>query len=220
MRAGIADIFGICKRNLGVKQEVDIKLCGKLVFCALENASRVNKEVNALLGINKSKVGVIIIHCKKIACKIRCKSRFARLHFQEYLIVDICGNDVFLLFEQLRRNSPSCGRLVVIIHSKNTLSNRKGISRIVNHQNVVGIALIPKRSPAVGSFLDHFGVINQADHSDRVGHGIFVCGVMGEVSVFLGNVFIVRNVAEIKLFEHILRNHSLYHIVGGNNHIV
>lgn len=71
-----------------------------------------------------------------------------------------------------------------------------------------------------GLAFDHGFVVDQTDHAHIVGDGILVVLVEIEILVFVGDVLVIVELREIKLFEHSLVLEALDHVIRGDDYIV
>lgn len=67
MRACVADIFRVGNGYLLFKHKIDVDLGKLLVFGTARDAHRIDEDVRALLGVEKSEVVVVAVHSDKVA---------------------------------------------------------------------------------------------------------------------------------------------------------
>ena len=111
--------------------------------------------------------------------------------------------------------------LCVDVVAELQLRNRKGIARIVEHQNFTRVGTVPEDFPA-GDVLcvDVARIIDDTDAAPGIGNGVEVFRIIGEIPEGLVYVLEVRNVLKIQRFQHILGDELFDHIVRGNDNVI
>ena len=80
--------------------------------------------------------------------------------------------------------------------------------------------IVIEGAPAGDFLIHHSGVVDNAQGAPGVGDGIPVFRVVRQVFKPVVNEAEVGNLAVVQRFQHIFRNETADHIVGGNNYIV
>ena len=125
-----------------------------------------------------------------------------------------------LLTQLVRRKRQERGILCVDIKAQLQLRDGKGITGVIEHQNLSGIFFVPEQLPSADiGLVNILGVIDYADTAPGIGDGIEIIGVIRQIPKAFVNVLIIRNVRKVQRFEHILFNEFLYHVVRGNDNV-
>ncbi len=224
----VVGIFGIGNGGLLRQHEVDVPLGNQLVLGRDGNAHGVHIQVGSLGRIVELQVLILLVHGHEVPGVVGGDGCRAVLHLVVYLIHDVALHDMLLLPELLQRLPPVCLAVRVDIQPKQVLRGAESIARVVELQDIAGVALVPEQIPAaeVGVIrVNHGGVVNNAHHAVHIRHGVraalVVVVVLGILAVEVPvQVDKVRDVRVIQLLHQSLRNQPLNHIVRRHHHIV
>ena len=190
------------------------------MLASLGDANGIDKEVEALLRVIESQIGILLHHEQVIAGIVGRDPGLAALHFVKDLVHDIHLHQGLLIPQQIGRQGQQGGILRVDVVAQLQLCNGKGIAGIVKHQNLSRILFVPQQFPAAGiRLVNVFGVVDDADAAPGVGHGIDAARVIGGVSEALVNTRKVGNIGHVQRLQHILGNELFHHIVRRNDDI-
>ena len=131
-------------------------------------------------------------------------------------------NNGFLFFEQIGTFFKFFKAFGIERITESYFRNGKSITGIIEHQYSVGIILVPEYIPVdlFGWDIYHRCIIDDADRSPSIRHGILILRVIFGVHEGICYISEIRDIVEVKLLEHIFVYHSRDHIVGGNYDIV
>ena len=219
---GVVDKRGVRDGGLGREHVVDEALGELLVLAAGGNAHRVDKIVGAF-GIVELQIhilGLRVDHGEVVACVVTADGGLAGLHHVVDLIHDIALDQGSLLLELSQRLIPFGMVGAVYVDPQLILGGAESVARVVELEDIALVLLVPQQIPAAGIRRVHdIGVIDHADHAVGIRHGILVVGIIIEIAEGLTDVFVVGDIVEVQLEQHILLEHAGDHVVGGDDHV-
>ena len=224
----VVSILGVGDGGVLRQHEVDVPLGNQLVLGGGGDAHGIHVQVGPLGRVVELQILILLIHGHEVPGVVGGNGGGAVLHLVVDLIHDIALHNALLLLELLQRLPPVCLAVRIDVQSQQVLRGTEGIARVVELQDIAGVALVPEQLPAadVGVVGIHHGrVVDDAHHAVHIRHGVQTAlvivvelGVLSvEISVEIGKI---RDVFVIQLLHQSLRNQPLDHIIRRHDHVV
>ena len=163
---------------------------------------------------------VLLQHIQVVACVVRSDPGLFVLHGVENLIHDVLLNHGLLLCQLVGAGLQLGFVGGVDAVAQQVLGNAKGIPGVIEHQDLIGIFLVPQQLPAgdIG-FVHILGVVDDANGAPGIGDGVLVLRVKVPIAENLVNILGIGDVVIVQLQQHTLLSHPANHIVGGDDHV-
>ena len=219
--AGVPDVFAVHLRDVGAAEEVDELLGVLLVAGGLEDDRAVHPDVRAFRG---HEIVQMVVQVDGVLCVARPHQRERRfashhliLRFVHLIRLDNAGllllNQLILRCHQLRNFAAVHGIAEVLQRDAHAVAVG------VQHEHVLLVLRVPEDAPRLVGFGNHVLVVQDADRSPHIRHGVLVLRVVVGIAELVDNLLEIRHVFVVDFRQQILGDHALDDVVGREAHV-
>ena len=185
------------------------------VFGCLGNHHAIDPDIGAFLWHGIGKILIEVDGILRVTGPNDAEDAFPRHHFV-LRFIDLIGldNAILLLLDQKILRRVEFQRITRVHRIAKILQRQpEAVADGIQHEYFAFVSFIKQYSPAVDGAVDTGGVVQDANRSPHIGHGILMVRIIGWVLQPFKRARRVRNEGHIQFQQQILLDQTLDHIV-------